>query len=253
MSQPSHTSHWKLFSRVNEEQSFRVLHMVWWDRNAHCASEEDERSDDILVAVIQYAHSDVSHLVGWSRRRYVMLVIRIFGANCCTMAQKLIPYVYYIRLGLGDDQLIIDSTSFRGLLDPETTFSSHSGLALSSLWPQSMSIISDPSGNNRALLLVTYDVPVFGKENVIEYAIYQLQAQTHPLRKSDVILSRLFTSGTTNLVSHTTSGIFLAGGSFSFQLSETRLDNGMIEGSISLNIITYDIDYSRLSANFSRD
>lgn len=71
-SQTSHTSHWKLFSRVKEEQSFRVLHMAWWNRNEHETSEEHEKCDDILVAVIQYADSDVSHLVGWSRRRCVM-------------------------------------------------------------------------------------------------------------------------------------------------------------------------------------
>lgn len=136
--------------------------------------------------------------------------------------------MFLFRLGLGDDQLIMDAMSFKGLLEPEYTNSLFSGLALSSSWPHSMSIISDPAGNARALLLVTYDIPVSGKGNVVEYAIYQLQIQTHPLRKYDVILSRLFTSGTTNLVSHTTSGIFLAGGSFSFQLNKEQSENGMI-------------------------
>ena len=62
-------SQWKLFSRVNDEQSFRVARMVWWDRNQYIKSQSNERSDDILLAVIQYSQSSLSHLVAWSRRR----------------------------------------------------------------------------------------------------------------------------------------------------------------------------------------
>jgi hypothetical protein len=68
---PGHSPQWKLFSNVNDEQCFRVEHFVWWERNGRKGKGEDEenRSDDILVAIIQYLHSDVSYLVGWSRRR----------------------------------------------------------------------------------------------------------------------------------------------------------------------------------------
>ena len=94
----SHGSHWKLFSRVNEEQSFRVLHMVWWDRNENNPQSErsNARSDHFLIAVIQYAHSDVLYLAGWSCKRRVvsyhmsesfvvliyLCILHSFFANC---------------------------------------------------------------------------------------------------------------------------------------------------------------------------
>lgn len=56
----AYSSQWKMFSRVNEEQSFRVLQMVWWNRNG---------DDNIIVATIQYIQSKALHLVAWSRRR----------------------------------------------------------------------------------------------------------------------------------------------------------------------------------------
>lgn len=64
-----HTPQWKLFSRVNDERSFRVVHMVWWDRCQYTKSQSRKRSDDILFAVIQYSTSGLSHLVAWSPRR----------------------------------------------------------------------------------------------------------------------------------------------------------------------------------------
>lgn len=64
----SRSLQWKMFSRVNEERSFRVLHMVWWNRN-ESKRQDRKREDDIVVAIIQYAQSDGLHLVGWSRRR----------------------------------------------------------------------------------------------------------------------------------------------------------------------------------------
>eukprot|EP00956_Cyclotella_meneghiniana_P044073 scaffold300777_cov83-Cyclotella_meneghiniana.AAC.1 len=45
-----HTPQWKLFSRVNDERSFRVVHMVWWDRYQYTKSQSRKRSDDILFA-----------------------------------------------------------------------------------------------------------------------------------------------------------------------------------------------------------
>jgi hypothetical protein len=90
-----------------------------------------------------------------------------------------------------------------------------------------MSLISDPSGcKHRALLMVTYDVPVSGGGDVIRYAIYQLHAHKAQHRKSSVVLSKLFASGTTSLASQSTSGIFLAGGSFAFQLNTRQHDTG---------------------------
>lgn len=96
---------------------------------------------------------------------------------------------------------------------------SGAGIPLHGSRSQSISIIADPYTKNRALLLVTFDVPVIGGDNIIKYAVYQLQTHQRPQRKSETVLSRLFASGSTTLTSQSATGIFLAGGSFSFQLN----------------------------------
>lgn len=84
-----------------------------------------------------------------------------------------------------------------------------------------MSIIADPSGNaHRALLMIALDASVPGGSSVIQYAVYQLQTRKSLQKKlkSELVVSRLVSSGITNLAAENTTGIFLAGGSFLFDL-----------------------------------
>jgi len=102
--------------------------------------------------------------------------------------------------------------------------SNNYGIPLPGLRSHSLSIITDPAGNKqRALILVTFEIPVSGGDTAIKYVIYQLQSYKTPQKKSEMILSRLFSSGMTNLTIETTLGVFLAGGSFSFQLNSEQL------------------------------
>eukprot|EP00957_Ditylum_brightwellii_P172685 13145866-Ditylum_brightwellii.AAC.1 len=80
-------SKWRLFGNEKEEQSFRVIAMTWWERDS---PSNPGVSDDLLLAVVQYADADGDHyhsqvsiggggaarryedqlyLVCWSRRR----------------------------------------------------------------------------------------------------------------------------------------------------------------------------------------
>jgi len=52
---------WKLFRNVNEEQRFKVVDMLFWERGLEF--------DDLLVALIQYNGDNSSWLVCWSHRR----------------------------------------------------------------------------------------------------------------------------------------------------------------------------------------
>jgi hypothetical protein len=84
-----------------------------------------------------------------------------------------------------------------------------------------MSIIADPSGNDhRALLMITLNVFVPGESSAIKYAVYQLQTRESQQRKSESVLSRLLCSGVTSLDAENTLGLFLAGGSFLYDLNE---------------------------------
>ena len=108
----------------------------------------------------------------------------------------------------------------------EANDSFHSGIVLRGSHLHSLSIIDDPKGSNRAMLLVAFNSPVAGGDDVIEYSIYQLQGLTIPQRKSDVVFTRLSMSGTTSLACHDTLSVFLAGGSFSFQLGSEQVQDG---------------------------
>lgn len=121
------------------------------------------------------------------------------------------------RLGFGDDQLLVDVEE-----TSSSTSQSFTGIALPGTRPLSISILEDPSDRYRALLLVTLEIPSSDGCNVIKYAIYQLQAGISQRRKSETILTKLYISGNTNLSTHTTAGMFLAGGSFLFQLNENE-------------------------------
>ena len=52
---------WKLFRNVREEQRFKVLDMLFFERGLEC--------DDLLIALIQYNGDNSSWLVCWSHRR----------------------------------------------------------------------------------------------------------------------------------------------------------------------------------------
>ena len=124
------------------------------------------------------------------------------------------------RLGFGDDQLLVESLNVQET--SSSTSQTCTGIALPGTRPLSISILEDPSDRHRALLLVTLEIPSSDGGNVIKYAIYQLQAGISQRRKSETILTKLYISGNTNLSTHTTAGMFLAGGSFLFQLNENE-------------------------------
>jgi hypothetical protein len=130
-------------------------------------------------------------------------------------------------------------------MDASTAVSGHAqqdirasgaGIPLHGSRSHSISIIADPYTKNRALLLVTFDVPVIGGDNIIKYAVYQLQTHRSPQRKSEMVLSRLSASGRTTLASQSATGIFLAGGSFSFELDTEQEYNGKKLRNLSLCI-----------------
>ena len=124
----------------------------------------------------------------------------------------------------------MDMTS--SLNEPETSSNTSqpcTGIALPGSRPLSISILPDPSSRHRALLLVTLEIPGVSSSdsgNAIKYAIYQIQAEVSQQRKSETILAKLSLSGNTRLSTHTTAGMFLAGGSFLFQLNEKQTPRG---------------------------
>lgn len=133
-------------------------------------------------------------------------------------------YFFFVSsLGFGDDQLVVEASI--PLKDqPEANNRSTSGLVLPGSRLHSASIIADPSGGSRALLLVTlYN---HGADSVMKCVIYQLQINTFSQRKSEFVLARMSASGITTLESQDTSGVFLAGGSFSFDLCSDQQHKG---------------------------
>ena len=61
---------WKQFSNVNDEQRFRVVSMIWFERgNETIRRTKEDSSEDLLLAVVQYTTVDTLHLVCWSRKR----------------------------------------------------------------------------------------------------------------------------------------------------------------------------------------
>ena len=119
----------------------------------------------------------------------------------------------------------------------ETDAASRNGLALpNGFRVHSMSMIKDPAGgsqtsqstySHRALLLIAYVSCHDGNKSCVKYAVYQLQTTQTPYRKSEQVLARLSAYGSIPLkigkshdffASESVTGLFLAGGSFSFDL-----------------------------------
>lgn len=73
------TSHkWKMITNQDEEKSFRVHAMVWWERDNEKSPLGDMGNvpEDLLIAVIEYMPNESDdtferefYLVCWSRRR----------------------------------------------------------------------------------------------------------------------------------------------------------------------------------------
>ena len=69
---PLHSPRWKLFRNVRDEQRFRVVNMIWWERcSDNFKQSKGEKWEDLLVAVVQYYSigDSTPYLVCWSRRR----------------------------------------------------------------------------------------------------------------------------------------------------------------------------------------
>ena len=189
---PPQFPRWKLFSNVNDEHRFRVVSMIWWECD----------NDDFLLAVVQYAAVGTLQLVCWSRK----------------------------NIGFGS-QLLTESTAKEG---DGSDGASDCGVSLPlGFRVHSMSMIRDPidalpSGrstlSNRALLLLAYVSCDEGVSCCVNYALYQLHAIS-PQR----VLTRKTAHGSIPMqlgtspdfsAAESVNGVFLAGGSFVFDLDE---------------------------------
>lgn len=132
-------------------------------------------------------------------------------------------------LGFGENQLLIDHTEYISKRDEGAKSLSSHGLPLpDGLRVDSMSILRDP-GSDRALLLlssISSDVESCG----IDYALYQLQTRKQTHMTSERILAKLSAHGNIPLTVGTVpgnsiTGVFLAGGSFLFDLGADQLES----------------------------
>ena len=114
---------------------------------------------------------------------------------------------------------------------------SHDGVALpSGFRVHSMSIIADPSTlSNRSLLLLAYISYGEGGISSMNYVVYQLQAIQSPNRKYELVLARNSACGRIPLqlgrspdisATESVTGVFLAGGSFLFDLDKEAEHQG---------------------------
>ena len=183
---------WKLFSNVNDEHRFRVISMIWWECD----------NDDFLLAVVQYATIGTLQLVCWSRK----------------------------NIGFGS-QLLTKSTAKEG---DRSDGASDCGVSLPPRFRvHSMSLIRDPidalpSGrptlSNRAILLLAHVSCDEGASCCVNYALYQLQAISPQL-----VLTKKAAHGSIPMqlgtspdfsAAESVNGVFLAGGSFLFDLDK---------------------------------
>jgi len=194
----SQTPRWKLFRNVNDEHRFRVVSMVWWERE----------NDDFLLAVVKYAAIDTLKLVCWSRK----------------------------SVGFGSQLLLSPSTT--NDYDANGGVSDYGVDLPPGFRVQSMSILRDPidavpgnqsSSSNRALLLLANVSCGEGAGCCVNYSLYQLQVMT-PRRKNELVLASNAARGSIPLqigsspdfsAIESVNGIFLAGGSFSFDLNKS--------------------------------
>jgi len=137
-------------------------------------------------------------------------------------------------LGFGESQLLIEQNEYTvKQQDGAKPFSSH-GLTLpNGFRVDSMSIIKDPAGSGRALLLlssISSDETCCG----IDYALFHLQTKKISLMSSERVLAKLSAHGDIPLTvgsardiipTDLITGVFLAGGSFMFDLDADELDS----------------------------
>lgn len=212
----SQSPRWKLFRNVNDEHRFRVVSMVWWE----C------ENDDFLLAVVRYAAIDILQLVCWSRK----------------------------SVGFGSQLLFSPSTAD---YDANGGVSDYGVDLPPGFRVQSMSIIRDPidavpgnrsSTSNRALLLLANLSWGEGAGCRVDYSLYQLQIMS-PRRNNERVLASNAARGSIPLqigsspdfsAIESVTGIFLAGGSFIFDLNKGVRDPGKEE----LLTICYNADMS---------
>ena len=203
---------WRMFN-VNDEQTFRVQSFLWWETS----------SDDFILAVVQYLNDDAQYLVAWSPR----------------------------RLGFGKSQLLMDQKKHTFTTDHDVNLISNHGLKLPiGATVDSMSILKDPNGSNRALLLLTKTSAV-GKTSSNNYSMYQLQTKEQLCTTPEMILAKLSAFGNIPLTLSTDSitGIFLAGGSFLFDLFAYRLESNINDdfGIVGITSLCCDLSVACIS------
>ncbi len=153
-------------------------------------------------------------------------------------------------LGFGESQLLIDHTEYISNQDEGAKSLSSHGLPLpDGLRVDSMSILRDP-GSDRSLLLLSSS-----SGNVercgIDYALYQLQTKKQSHMTSERILAKLSAHGNLPLTDGTAAdiysidsitGVFLAGGSFLFDLGADQLESeGENVGVIGITSVLHDL------------
>lgn len=129
-------------------------------------------------------------------------------------------------IGFGDDQLLKEPTTVEDNGGSKVT---PDGVALPlGFRAHKMSIVVDPDGSStRALLLIAQVAAHNGASSCVKYVLYQLQAVQSLSGKHEQVLVRDSASGTIPMqigkspdfsATDTITGIFLAGGSFLFDL-----------------------------------
>ena len=117
--------------------------------------------------------------------------------------------------------------------DDSKSLSSH-GLALpDGFRVDALSLLKDPAGSDRALLLLSSTSDSEKSCGIINYALYQLQTKTQSQNRSKIVLAKLSTNSNIPITeispdlstTDSITGIFLAGGSFAYDLYAEELND----------------------------
>eukprot|EP00978_Attheya_sp_CCMP212_P006102 scaffold13748_cov62-Attheya_sp.AAC.1 len=239
---------WRYFGSTLEERSFKVHAMSWWEMSVTSPSDaktpNNSISEDLLFGAIQYISNESLendkelHLVCWSRR----------------------------RLGMQQDQLLEEKDEANA--HAQDAASACIGIPLpQGMVPQSISVLAEPQQSDehsrresssgydrRALLLIACISDNKEADSSVKYLVYQLHAQGgNKNGKGQInekrihVLGKLCSSGEIQIpdteyanvaLSQKVSGVFLASGSFNFNLFKQ-------EGGIESNDYTATIGLLR--------
>jgi hypothetical protein len=153
-------------------------------------------------------------------------------------------------LGFGESQLLVEQNEYFARHDNDSKSLSSHGLALpDGFRVDALSLLKDPAGSDRALLLLS-STSDSEKSCGINYALYQLQTKTQSQNRSKIVLAKL--SADSNIpiaqispdlsTTDSITGIFLAGGSFSYDLYAEELnDKSDVFGIFGITSLVLDL------------